>query len=214
MILNKWPKCPTSSILVSDMSDPSEPIDPPSDLAMLIEALPDHWSENALHFACTAVGLSRERTPLEAAPQRTINQLYWSYELKDLTGQIEELARDAKLDVEFMVTGICQYVANQLAQFASHESSARAVENQKRALASIERDLATSFEDRDPPRSDKDLEKFAEVVRGFIDSAETRRADAELAWNRWEHETEQQFTSDYWLAFNEQRFRRKGNPPS
>jgi hypothetical protein len=168
----------------------------------IIDELPPDRRRTALGFTCAAIGKSPERTGLEFSVDRPMRHLYWDLEIEDLYDRLEYLVETVGLKEQLVVQGAVSYIETHFALWADVAFSQSCVAGFQRAREKAERQLTLPFELREDKQTDSQITGFITTLNEAIESAESRRIDAEETADYLKSEFDATYTLEFWDLLN------------
>jgi hypothetical protein len=177
-------------------------------LLKVIDGLPKSGKYNAVVWAAMALGMSAEPTGLEPSSTRTIKQLFWDVEPRDLRKRCAKLVDKVELDERLIVEGTIAVLKGHFASFASPEGVEKAKKNIENLLPGLRLQLELPVIERAHPISDAELRDLIEKAESRLANLDNQREEYEQLLDFFSTQIEEVFTDDFWRWFESWRVRR------
>lgn len=164
----------------------------------IIGELPEKARSTALGFTCNALGQRAQPTGLKVSPDRPIGHLYWSHEMADLYNRLIYLVETVGMSEQIVVQGAAAFVESHFARWADEEFSRASVAGFHKTIEKVQSQLALPIDRREGMQSVNELNEFRQKLDVLIDTAETRRHDAEETQRWLGSQFESVFTLQFW----------------
>ncbi len=168
----------------------------------IIDTLPAERRDIALGFTCAAIGKSPEKTGIEFSVDRPLRHLYWDLEIEDLYNRLEYLVETVGLKEQLVVQGAATYIQTHFALWADSTFSESCTAGFRRTIENMQSQLALPVEMRNGRQTDSQIDDFISKLNELIDSAESRRLDAEDTAEHLKAECDAIFTLEFWDLLN------------
>lgn len=183
-------------------------------LCGLLSSVPKQRRDDAIIFACIAVGRPAERTGLDPIGSRTIHQLFWDLTTDDLRQRLVYLIEEVGVLEQTVVQGVIGFLDSHFSAQASREFSERARDNQISRIAHLEQQLGLPVDERTRPISDLQLQDLVDKSKQWLAETEQRRREAEETLHFLRNHVEEVFTEELWDTLTARETEGLGGPSS
>jgi hypothetical protein len=164
--------------------------------------LPQDARRIAIDFTCNALGQSLEPTGIKFTPDRQLRHLYWDRSIDDIYNRLVHLVITVGLKEQLVVQGAAAFIQTHFALWGDPENSDQSTQGFVRNIEMMQAQLALPINARDGRRSDDQIHAFIGKLEQLVESAETRRGDAEATMRYLQEEFSRVFTLELWNALN------------